>query len=188
METQQQPTENQNDANQGNIYLKSAMTFGLITGLALVIYTLLLYMTDNIVSSNVFLNILQWVILAGGLYYGIKSYRDQYSDGYITYGRSLGLGVLISVFVGVILGLFTYLLYAAIDPGLLEKTIKVAQEEMLKTGMSEKQVEAATEMQRTFTSQIIMLFSSVFSFAFFGTIISLVVSIFTKNEKPIFNQ
>ena len=188
METQQHPTENQNNTNQGNTYLKSAMTYGLITGVILVIYTLLLYITDNMVSQNTFLSLLQWVILAGGLYYGIKTYRDQYSEGYITYGRSVGLGVLISVFVGVILGVFTYLLYAVIDPGLLEKSMKLAQEELLNSGMSEEQVESATEMQRALNSPILMLFSSVLSFAFFGTIISLVVSIFTKNEKPIFNQ
>lgn len=188
METQQQSTENQSNAGQGNTYLKSAMTFGLITGILLVIYTLLLYITDNYVSKNTILGLLQWVILTGGLYYGIKTYRDQHSEGYITYGRSLGLGVLISVFVGVIIGIFTYLLYTAIDPELLEKTMRVAEEEMLKTGMSEEQVETATEMQRTFTSPTIMLFSSVFSFAFIGTIISLIISIFTKNEKPIFNQ
>jgi len=188
METQQQPTENQSNVREGNTYIKSAMTFGLITGILIVIYTLLLYMTDNYVSKNTILGLLQWIILTGGLYYGIKTYRDQYSDGYITYGRSLGLGVLISVFVGVILGIFTYILYTLIDPGLLEKSIKIAQEEMLKAGMSEERVETATEMQRTFTSPTIMLFSSVFSFAFIGTIISLIVSIFTKNEKPIFNQ
>lgn len=188
METQQQSTENQSNPIQGNTYLKSAMTFGLITGLVLVIYTLLLYMTDNYVSKSTILGLLQWVILTGGLYYGIKTYRDQHSEGYITYGRSLGLGVLISVFVGVILGIFTYLLYTVIDPELLDRSIKIAQEEMLKAGMSEERVETATEMQRTFTSPAIMLFSSVFSFAFIGTIISLIVSIFTKNEKPIFNQ
>ena len=188
METQQQPTENQSNASQGNTYMKSAMTFGLIIGLIIVIYSLLLYMTDNFVSKNTILGLLQWVILAGGLYYGIKTYRDQHSEGYITYGRSLGLGVLISVFVGVIMGVFTYLLYTVIDPDLLEKTIKIAQEEMLKTGMSEQQVETASEMQRTITSPTIMLFSSIFTFAFFGTIISLIVSIFTKKEKPIFNQ
>jgi uncharacterized membrane protein YcjF (UPF0283 family) len=187
METQQ-PMENQTNTRQGNTYLKSAMTYGLITGIALVIYTVLLYMTDNYISKNAFLGILQWLILAAGLYYGIKSYRDQYAEGYITYGKSLGLGVLISVFVGVIMGIFTYLLYVVIDPELLEKSLKFAQEEMLKSGLSEEQVEAATKMQRTFSSPIIMLFSSVFSFAFFGTLISLVVSIFTKKDKPMFNQ
>jgi hypothetical protein len=187
METQQ-PTENQTNTQQGNTYLKSAMTYGLITGVALVIYTLLLYMTGNYIEKNAFLGILQWLILAGGIYYGIKTYRDQYAEGYITYGRSLGLGVLISVFVGVIMGLFTYLLYVVIDPELLERSMKIAQEEMLNAGMPESQVEAATKMQRTFNSPIIMLFSSVLSFAFVGTIISLVVSIFTKQDKPMFNQ
>lgn len=184
----QQPTENQNNTQQGNVFMKSAMTYGFITGVAIVIYTLLLYMTGNYIAKNTFLGILQWLILAGGLYYGIKSYRDQFAEGFISYGRSLGLGVLISVFVGVVMGLFTYLLYVVIDPELLEKSMKYAQEEMLKAGMPESQVEAATKMQRTFNSPLIMLFSSVFSFAFFGTIISLVVSIFTKKEKPMFNQ
>lgn len=188
MDTQQQPTESQNNTQQGNSFMKSAMTFGLITGLVVVVYTLLLYMTDSYLTKNSFLGILQWVFIAIGIYWGIKSYRDQYEGGYITYGKSLGLGALISVFAGVIMGIFTYLLYVVIDPELMEKSIKLAQEEMLRSGLSEERVAAATKLQQQFTSPIIMLISSVFSMAFFGTIISLVVSIFTKREKPMFNQ
>ena len=188
METPGQSTENQNNQAKGNVYLRSAMTFGLIIGIVLVIYTLLLYMTNSYLTKNFLLSIIQWILVIGGLYWGIKSYRDQQEGGYITYGKSVGLGVLISVFVGVIMGIFTYLLFVAIDPGLMDESMKIAQEEMLKRGMSPDQVETATEMQRNFQSPILMLFGSILSFAFIGTILSLIISIFTKKEEPIFNQ
>jgi hypothetical protein len=171
-----------------NPFMKLTMTYGLITGLVLVVYTLILYMSNNLLEQSFFLNVINYIILIAGIIIGTKSYRDQYLDGYITYGKSLGTGVLISVFAGVIMGLFTYLLYEVIDPELMEKSIRLVQEEMLNQGMPESQVETITEMQQKFRSPILMMFSSIFTYAIMGLIFSLITSIFTKKDQPIFNQ
>src|SRR6056297_368993 len=110
-----QTDQPQEGMNKDNPFIKMTMTYGLITGLVLIIYTLILYMTNNLLDQNFILGILNYVILIAGIIYGTKSYRDQYLNGYISYGKSLGTGVLISVFAGVIMGIFTYLLYEVID-------------------------------------------------------------------------
>ena len=171
-----------------NPFMRITMTYGLITGLVLIIYTLLLYMTNNLLEQNFILGILNYVILIAGILIGTRTYRDQHLGGYISYGKALGTGVLISIFSGVIMGVFTYLLYQVIDPGLMEKSIQLIQEEMLKQGMAESQVETMTEMQQTIRSPLVMMFGSIISYGFLGLIFSLITSIFTKNEKPIFNK
>ena len=185
MENQNMP---ENTGKQENTYLKSTMTYGLITGLVLVVYTLLLYATDNLIKQNFFLGILNYIILIAGIVMGTRSYRDQFLGGYISYSKALGYGVVISVFTGVIIGIFMYLLYGLIDPGLLEQSMKVIEEQMLNQGMSPNQVETISEMQRDFRSPFMMLISSVFSYALLGLIFSLITSAFLKKDKPIFDQ
>ncbi|MFO8234561.1 MAG: DUF4199 domain-containing protein [Bacteroidales bacterium] len=171
-----------------NLFLKLTMTYGLITGLVLIVYTLLLYISNNLLEQNFILGVLNYIILVAGIIIGTKSYRDQYLGGYISYGKSLGTGVLISVFAGVVMGIFTYLLYAVIDPQLLDESIKIVQEEMLNKGVPEGQIEMMTEIQQKFQSPAVMMFSSIFSHGFMGLIFSLITSIFTKRDQPIFNQ
>ncbi|MCF8336028.1 MAG: DUF4199 domain-containing protein [Bacteroidales bacterium] len=185
MENYSQPQET---GKRQNTYLKSSMTFGLITGVVLIIYTLLLYATNNLLKQNFLLNVINYVILVAGIVMGTRAYRDQSLGGYISYSKALGFGVVISIFTGVVLGIFTYVLYAVIDPGLMEESIKIFQEQMLNQGMSADQVETITEFQRRVRSPFMMLISSVFSYALMGLIFSLITSAFLKKDKPIFDQ
>jgi hypothetical protein len=43
----------------------------------------------------------------------------------------LGVGTLTAVFAGVIVSVFTYMLYAVIDPGLIDKTYAIMEEAIL---------------------------------------------------------
>jgi hypothetical protein len=169
-----------------NPFIKQTMTYGLITGIALIIYTLILYMADMLLDQNTILGLINYMILIAGIYIGTKSYRDQNLNGFISYGKSLGTGVLISVFAGIVMGVFTYLLYEVIDPQLLEKSMRLVQEEMLKRGVPESQVETLTEAQRAMRSPIVLMFGSILTYGFMGFIFSLITSIFTKKEEPIF--
>lgn len=173
---------------QENSYIKSTMTFGLITGVVLIVYTLLLYATNNILKQNFLLSIINYIILIAGIVKGTRAYRDQTLGGYISYTKALGYGVVMSIFTGVVLGVFTYLLYAVIDPGLMEQSMKMVEEEMLNRGMSPDQVESLSEMQRQIRSPFMMLIGSVFTYALLGLLFSLVTSAFLKKDKPIFDQ
>jgi len=171
-----------------NTFLRSTMTMGLITGLALIIYTLLLYATNNLLKQNFLLGILNYIILITGIVVGTRSFRDQSLGGYISYGKALGYGVLTCVFTGVVFGIFNYLLYEVIDPGLMEQSMKIIQEEMLNRGMSADQVEAMTQMQSRFRTPFMMLIGSIFSYSLLGLIFSLITSAFLKKDQPMFNH
>jgi len=181
------PTPDQKTQGGENTFLKSTMTIGLITGLTLIIYTLLLYATNNLLNQNFALSMINYIILIAGIIIGTRSYRDQSLGGYITYGKALGYGVVLCVFTGIVVGIFTYLLYEVIDPSLMEQNMKVIQEEMLNQGMSAEQVETMTEMQARFRTPFMMLIGSIFTYSLLGLIFSLITSAFLKKEKPMFN-
>jgi hypothetical protein len=173
---------------QDNTFIKSTMTYGLITGVALIIYTLLLYSTNNLLRQNFLLSLMNYLILIGGIVAGTRSYRDRMLQGYITYSKALGYGVVMSIFTGIVLGIFTYLLYTMIDPGLMEKSMAMIQEEMLKQGIEPGRVESISEMQRQIRSPFMMLIGSVLTYAFLGLIFALVTSAFLRKNKPVFEQ
>ena len=99
---------------------KANLTNGLILALAGIAFSLVLYFLDLTLNKTVgYINVPIQLIL---LYFLLKSYRDNYMHGQITYGQSVGAGVVIFVYVAIIMAIYTYLLYTVIDPGLIRKT------------------------------------------------------------------
>ncbi|MFC2137175.1 DUF4199 domain-containing protein [Bacteroidota bacterium] len=171
--------------NKPNIY-KSAMNYGAIVGFALVIYSVLMYMLD--LSTNRTMGNLSFIILLAGIIFGIKNYRDKVNDGIIAYTKSLGLGILITVFAGIISTFYSYIQMTIIDPELPAKIMEIAEEAMLDRGMTEEQVEMQMQMTAKMMKPLSLSIIGILSFAFYGTILSLIVSIFMKKEGDPFVQ
>ena len=170
---------------KSNPMYKSAMTSGLIVGIALVVFSLLIYIM-GVVKPPFWVSLLQYVIIIGGIIYGTKKFRDDDLGGEISYSKALGFGVLICVFASIIMGVYMVLLMTVIDPEFMNKMISVIEEEYVKMGMSEDQIDAAMKFVSKMQSPLFMAISTVFTFAIMGTIFSLVTSAFLKKEKSIF--
>jgi hypothetical protein len=164
--------------------MKHAMTYGAIIGLTLVVYSILLYITG--LTFNKSLGLLVYVVLIAGLYLGTKAYRDKVLGGFITYGKALGLGVLISVFVGIITVFFNFIMMRFVDPGLIDKYMAILEETYQNSRfISADQVDLLVEKGRESMTAVWSLPVGVLSFSFFGFIISLITSAFVKrNPNP----
>lgn len=124
--------------------MKHAMTFGAIIGLSLVAYNVILYISG--MTFNKGLNWIQYIILFGGIYLGTKAYRDKLLGGFITYGKALGTGVLISVFVGIITTFFNFIMMRFIDPGLVDKYMAIMEDSYQNSRfISEDQIDEVLE-------------------------------------------
>jgi hypothetical protein len=80
------------------------------------------------------------------------------------------------------MSVFVYILNAFIDTGLAAKQLAFAEEAMVKKGMPQATIDAAMAMQAKFMKPGIMSLFVIIGSLFYGTIISLVVSIFVKKE------
>jgi hypothetical protein len=160
---------------------KSNLTYGLILGLAGIVYSLVMYFLDlslNKTQGYVFI-----VILIGVMYFLLKSYRDNYMHGQISYGQSVGAGVIISLYYVLIMAVFTYILYTVIDPGLVNKQLAMAEEgARAKGNLTEAQIETAMKFTGKFMKPGVMAISSIIMGMIWGTILSLIISIFIKRE------
>lgn len=159
---------------------KANLTSGVILGLIGIVYTLVAYFFDltlNKVQGYVFL-----VILLVALYFFIKSYRDNYLHGQMTYGQAVGSGMVIFLYYSIITAIFTYILYAFIDPGLIDKQIAMTEEIMQKRGLPQEAMDAAMKIQQKMIRPGIIAPMSILSNMLFGLVMSLIIGIFVKNE------
>jgi putative exporter of polyketide antibiotics len=166
---------------------KPAMTYGLILGLALVIMHIVQYVMD-VYKPPFWVSLINYAVIVAVIVYGTIRYRDDDLDGYISYGKALGFGVLISLFASIIYGFYFIILTSVIDPSYMEGVYTMIEETYIEMGMDYDQIETAMGMVKKFTNPVFMGLSSVFNFVLMGTVFSLITSIFLKKEKPLFEE
>lgn len=159
---------------------KANLTNGLILALIGIVYSLIMYFLD--LTFNKTQGYLFYLVLIIAMYFLLKSYRDNYMHGLITYGQSVGAGVVIFIYYSIITALFIYVLYAIIDPGLPEKQLVFVEEEMLKRGIQQEALDAALNVQKKILKPGIMAPFSILGNMLTGLVLSLLISIFIKKE------
>ena len=170
---------------QKSDFRRYAMICGLYIGIALIIYQVLLYLTNQ--DMNPSFGWITYVILTVGVFLSQTGYRDNVLDGNIKYSTALGYGVSVMIFAGIIQSLYTVVLYKYIDPSLLDKMGSMQEDIMIKEGISNDQIEQMSGIMSKFRSPLFLVFSNLFGYAIYGFIISLITSIFVKKEGKIYN-
>ena len=166
---------------------KETLNYGIIMGLITVGISLVTYMFDLTFKTWVI-----WPSLLVGvlvLYFLLRSYRDHYNNGYITYGKSVGAGVVIQVYSAIITAIYIYVLYAFIDPGLVDKSLAFQEEKLIARGMPEAAIDQALAMQAKMMKPWFTALMSTLSSVFYGLILSLIVSLFImKKGNPLLDE
>ena len=159
---------------------RANLTSGLILGMAGIVYTLVIYFLDMTFNKSMgYIFLLLAIFL---LYFLVKSYRDNYLHGIITYGQAVGAGVIIFLYYSILAAIFTYLLYKVIDPALPAKMIAFMEETMLEKGIPEASLDAVMAIQKKIFKPEIMAPFSIINNMLFGTVISLIIGVFVRKE------
>jgi len=159
--------------------LKSSLMSGIYLGIALILVSVIIY-----VAGLSFANWAQYVsypILIVGAVWAQIGYKNALG-GEMKYGQALGVGLLTIVFASVLSGIYSYILFAIIDPSLQEQALLVAEQKLVERSMPQEQIDAALNMQAKFMKPPIMAVMAVVGGAFIGLIISLITAIFTKKN------
>lgn len=159
---------------------KANLTNGLILGLIGIVYSLVMYFLDlstNQAQGWIFM-VLQFVIL----FYLIKSYRDNYLHGMMTFGQGLGAGVVICLYYSILSAIFAYILIKFIDTGLIDKQLAMAEEKLVERGMPQASIDAGMAIQKKIMIPEIMAPISIFGNMFMGLVMSLIAAAFTRKE------
>ncbi len=157
-----------------------ALKAGVITGLAIVVYSVILNLVG--VSQSSPLHYVSFLLLIGGLVYGMRDFKEQ-NGGYMSYGQGLGVGSLTSAVAGLLSTLFNTFYVKVVDPSLLQRTMDEQRVQMEDRGMSDAQIEQAISIAERMSS-----FSFLFGtlvVLFIGFILSLVIAAIMKRDQDV---
>ncbi|MCA6075314.1 DUF4199 domain-containing protein [Fulvivirga sedimenti] len=160
---------------------KVAFKWGLITGLIMIVYSLVINMMGQF--GNQALGAVSYVFIIFGIIMAHKEYKDS-GDGYMSYGKGLGIGTLTTLIAAVLSAIFSYIYMTMIDPTVMDMIRDQQISDMEGRGMSDAQIEQAMSMTESFMSPGFISFIAVFIITLVGFILSLIITAFTKNSNP----
>jgi hypothetical protein len=126
---------------------------------------------------------INYVFLIVGIVLAHKAFKEG-GDGYLSMGQGLGIGTLISLIGGALSGVFSYIYIKFIDDSMLTKIADMQIEKMEEQGLDDAQIEQAMKITGKLMSAEMMPVWSIVGMLFFGFILSLIVSLFTKKANP----
>lgn len=172
---------------------KRSLISGLIAGgimVAIFLLTHFLFMKNFNAEMWTFGEILGYssmIIALSTIFFGIKTYRDKVLGGKISFGKAFGLGLGISTVASVIFGIYIYILYTIISPGLSGKLIEIYREKIRTSGQTQEiiaqqlaQFEAEAQMWNNPVLQSFVMLVTVFML---GILISLVCAAILRRKE-----
>ena len=167
------------EQNSASIW-KSSLISGVYLGIALILISVVFYVTGNVFSKTA--QYISYPVMIIGIILAQVSYKKALG-GTMSYGQALGVGVITMVFASVISSIYSVLLYNVIDPSLQEQLRIFTEEQIIKQGrVPEDQIEASVNIAAKLQTPVMMLVMGIISGAIAGLIISLITSIFTKKN------
>jgi len=160
--------------------MPSASRNGLFLGLALVLLQTIFYLAD--IQYNSKMGYLSYVILIAGLFLSTRNYRDVNNGGFLSYGRGVGYGVLVSLMAGIISAVFVFVLYTYFDPTMIDKILIETENQLVEDGMEDSQIEQTMDITAKMITPFTITLFSIIGMVFMGLVFSLVVSVFLRKE------
>jgi glucose uptake protein GlcU len=167
--------------NQSNSVNHMAMSYGLYMGLGLILNSVIFYVMGSPFSN--YCSYISWAIIIAGISLSMRAYRDKNAEAGVTYGQALGLGTLQSLFASIIMAFFSFILFKLVDNTLMDKFFAFTEEQYLRSGMSENQVETMMPMIKKMMTPLTYSLVQILGVTFLGFIFSLILAIFFKKEQ-----
>jgi hypothetical protein len=166
--------------SKNNSIAPQAMSYGLYMGLAMILNSVVFYVMGSPFAPVC--GYISYAVIIAGSALSMRTYRDNNAEGGVTYGRLLGLGTLQSLFTSLIIAFFTFVLFKLVDKTLLDKFFVYFEEQLLKSGTNENQVETILSLYKKSLTPLTYSLGQIFSITFWGFILSLILAIFFKKK------
>ncbi len=170
-----------------NAFWEHSIKFGFLIGMALILAGIVGHYRGLSINYNPTVIMIDRLLIILGILFAIRKYRDDIYQGKITYGKAVGIGVMTSVNAGIIYSLFLYILCRFFDPNILQETISFTEKTLKNMQYSESDLELMMKMYRQITPGIYAM-GQFFNFTVWGTIFTLIIAIFSRNNRFLQQQ
>lgn len=164
---------------------KLALKWGAITGVALILFSTTLYVSNQ--TSNAGVGAILYLILIVGLVLTMREFK-QLSNNYLGYGEGLSLGTLTGAIADLISTMYSVAYTTLIDPGLMERVtneMRTKLEEQNK--LTDAQIDQFVDNMKAFQSPGIQFVLGLLWLVFVGFVFSLVIAAILRRNKPVFD-
>ena len=164
---------------------KFSLNYGLITGVVITVYSLILYVLE-VPMESFLTRWLPYLFYIIAMFWSIDAWKKKHSNGFASFGQAYGIAFRVT-FIAALIGIIYFvLLITLIDPGVLD-AIKEAQEEaMIDRGMSDEEIEQSMKIAGIFTSPGGMAIMGTVMSAIFLALLSLIPAAIMKKEETLY--
>jgi hypothetical protein len=161
-----------------------SMIWGAGTGVALIILSLILYVS-NLYMNDV-LRYVAYVILLAGMVISSLQYRKNQMKGFMTYGQAFSVSFLTGLFATIVSIIFFFFYMKYINTGLIDEIMAQVRTKMeAKSGsMSQEQMDQAMMWTERFMTPVWMIVWGFLGYTFWSAIFALVIGIFVRKKNP----
>lgn len=160
-----------------------AIKYGVISAIALMVYTTILNVAG--LSENKVLAMFAYIILIVGIALAMRNFKEE-NHGYMSFGEGMSVGSLVSAILALLASAFTMFYMQFIDNTITAKILDNARAEMEAKGMDDAQIDQAIAMSQKLMSPGIMFVFSILAYVIVGVVLSLIISLIIRKEKPVF--
>jgi hypothetical protein len=131
---------------------KTVLTFGLISGAIMVVmmFATLPFMDKIGFDKGAIIGYTTMILAFMLVFFGIRSYRENVSNGHITFGRAFAVGILITVVACVCYVIAWEILYFNFMPDFLDKYSSYVIEKARAAGASQQAIDAQVREMKSF--------------------------------------
>lgn len=170
---------------QESSVLKSILTWALILGLAEIVFSLILSLTNQF--ENRTLGWVMYIIMGTIAYIAVRKIRNQELNGFVSFGKAFGMGFQIIFYAGIIATVYTFFYFKYINPEMINQMLQTAEQRMIERGMPDDQIEAGLKYSRMFMTPGMMAMWGLIGSAITGAILSLIIAaVCRKENKELF--
>ena len=129
----------------------------------------------------------QWASFAitiAVMVYCLVAYRNEYLGGFASYGKILKMAIAISIISAVITAIYQYLLFAVLDPDMMDKVRLTVEERIMNNPRIPESFydQAMERAEKNLTIQRMVLNALIFG-SVVSIILGLIISAFVKKEQ-----
>ena len=171
--------------NQQITPAKTALNFGIILGGYNIIVGIMLYFLDMHYQNDQTVGIINIVITVVIIMAGIIQFKKE-NEGFLSMIEALKIGLGVAVISAVLGIIYYFILTGILDPETLNKSLEFQKQKMLSNDpeMSVESANKFVDMQRKFSSPLIISAFAIVGSLFIGFVISLIGGLIVKKSRP----
>lgn len=163
--------------------MSTKFTYALILTVCSALFNLLMYFTGfqtEKLATGQYLNWLGVVLMVVVLSLGIKAVRDEAPEKGMSYGRGVATGTLISLYSGLMSGVYNFIHFKFVNTGFIDYQIAFIRPKWEAAGMGEAQMDQAEQFTRMLMNPALQLVMTPIVATIFGVICSLIIAAVLK--------